>query len=198
MSELDRYLDLYRIGDAVQRAVPSMRVGPETGFFNPPFPLMRSGLDGLRAVGEPLGRPPAATMTDGYVAPPVLWLQKALNALSVLRGQPATLAVDGVAGQATLAAVSDVSRSLNRAWAPPYLVTVEGQRTVAMKRDVLIWLVAKNLVEVAPPLPAEAPPVITPEAPPLPPTPPPAGGGGGGALFLIAAAVVAGLYFARR
>jgi hypothetical protein len=221
MEELDRYLDLYRVGDSVQRGVATMRVGPETGFFNPPFPVMRSGLSGLGRVtympprlGERLPRPTATTMPDGYVAPPAEWLQRAINAYVAwaptagVRTNVFPVAVDGVAGPQTLAAVVALSREINPQWAPPYLTTIAGtpvQRTVAMKQDVLSFLTSKPLVEVAPPAPSgggggggggggEVP------LEPLPPAPSSGGasGFGSGAFLLVAAAVVAGVYFSRR
>lgn len=207
MHDLDRYLDLYRVGDAVQKSVSGMRVGPETGFFNPPFPVMYSGLNGLvvthglGAAGQPLPQPYLTTLADGYVAPPATWLQTALNAAAVRGGGRAALAVDGVAGSATLEATRTLWRALAArsgvAVEPqPYLVTVGSNRTVAMPPSMVAWIIGMNLIEVAPPRPrVEVGPV---ELDPLtlPPSSPPPSPGGGGALLLVAA-VVAGVYFSR-
>jgi hypothetical protein len=71
----------------------------------------------------------------------------------------------------------------------PYLVTVGGHCTIGMSRDMLLWIVNQNLVEVA------SPSSPTPETSlPLEPV---ATSGSGGSLLALAAIAVAG-YLAFR
>lgn len=225
MEELDRYLDLYRVGDAVQRAVPSMRVGPETGFFNVPFPLMRSGLSGLGstplrvspapAPGTPLTDPGARLYErTGALVPDSAWLQRAIN---TLLPEGSRLEVDGVAGPLTLGATFNMwqawsvtpaaveARALAKRQDPasgPY-VPRRTPAGIAIERAFLNSLVGR--AAVADPPRRSAPRDgggggggdVTPIEP-LPPEPSTSGVGGGGALLLVAAAVAVGFYFSRR
>lgn len=215
MDDFQRYLDLYTPGDRVLTDAQHGRVRPHhhaEWFINVPFPVMRTGLNGFGVIGQPLGRPSAASFGPGIEAPPPVWLQRWFNA----RGTP--LVVDGRAGQATLAAVTalwDRARAGVGAAAfgttPPTLVTTtDGQRTVAMPRALLQAMVDQNLSQVADPpnslcgaetngfcRPLAAPdpviPVIpVPDVPLIASTSSSAGG-----IALIAAAVVLGLWYAR-
>lgn len=200
MDDFQRYLDLYEPGRQVLRSALDGRLAPASHFerfFNPPFPGMRTGLNGLSVVGQPLPRPSAATLSDGFVAPPPAWLQRAINAISVRLGGRPQLVVDGVAGAATLAAVVDLWRNYSRTTGTqgqdPFLVTVSGARTVAMPREMLQSLVNSRLVEVAAPsLRVDVGPVE------LDPPPVPSTSSGAGGTLLVTAAVVAGLWFAAR
>lgn len=201
MDDFQQYLDLYAPERQVLRAALDGRLAPSAHFerfFNPPFPEMRTGLNGLSIVGQPLPRPSAATMSDGFVAPPPAWLQRALNALAVRGGGQPALAVDGVAGAATLQAAQVLWQALvehipTQSGAAPYLVNVGSTRTVAMARPLLQWIVDQHLVEVpSPSLRVDVGPVE------LDPPPAPSTSSGAGGTLLVTAAVVAGLWFAAR
>jgi hypothetical protein len=210
MDDLNRYLDLYRVGDAVQRSVSPSRaanaglVGPEDRFFNVPFPMMRTGLTGLGvAPGEPLVNPDARLYeSTGALVPNTTWLQRAINTLLPVGER---LTVDGAAGPLTLRATYDAwqrwaalpgaatARELAQRQDPasrPYAprMTPTG---VAIERAFLNFLVGR--IAVPDPTPATPP---RPPAPRTEPEPPPATSGGG--LFLLAAVIAAGAYFSSR
>lgn len=195
MDDFQRYLDLYTPANQVLRAALDGRLAPSSHyerFFNPPFPELRTGLNGLAAVGEPLPRPSAATLPDGFVAPPPAWLQRALNALAAVGGSSERISVDGVAGPVTLTAVRALWTGLARVTGnAPYLATVSGVRTVAMDRRLLQWIVDQNLIEVSGP--SAQPSTQVPVSPP----PVPSTSSGAGGILLVAAAVAAGLWFVR-
>ncbi len=229
MDDFQSYLDLYAPGAATMRAALEGRIAPSShyeAYFNVPFPELRTGLNGLGDVGQPLGRPRAATLsvhqnTDfNMVAPPAVWLQRAINA-SIATGRSPVLgttplAVDGVAGTATLGKVLDAyrgarARGLLSGSREPYLtnVAVDGGtvRTVAMPRALLMELIDANLMQVADPTGsvcsavsneictrASTPGTPDPGTPNTPPTP---ASSSGTLIAAVAAAVLLGLWAAR-
>jgi hypothetical protein len=62
MDDFQSYLDLYAPGAATMRAALEGRIAPSShyeAYFNVPFPELRTGLNGLGAVGDRLPRRPA-------------------------------------------------------------------------------------------------------------------------------------------
>jgi len=60
MQTFDDYLDMYRVGDETLKAALDGRLAPQAhyeAYFNAPFPTLRTGLNGLGVVGQPLPRP---------------------------------------------------------------------------------------------------------------------------------------------
>jgi len=145
------------------------------------------------------------------VAPPAVWLQRALNILLTRSGSSGRLVVDGVAGEQTLAAATALWRAAGSLGTSPYLVNVthEGasQKTVAMPRPLLVTLIDQinglGLTQVVDPPGSRCAPsdsvrcVRTSgnEAPPPPEPTPPASSSG---MLIAMAAVVLGVWAATR
>lgn len=200
MDDFQRYLDLYAPGDATLRAALDGRLAPSAHwerYFNVNFPRPYTGLGGLGAVGDRLPQPAAATLPNGDVAPPAAWLQRALNALAA--PNQIRLVADGVAGPQTLERMLFVWRYLSSSLTreqrgrTPYLVTVDGHRTIGMSRDMLLWIVNQNLVEVAGPSTI----TVTPGPVELDPLPPTSSASSTGLVALLAVAAALGFWYSR-
>jgi hypothetical protein len=217
MQTFDDYLDMYRVGDETLTAALDGRLAPQAHYetyFNVPFPTLRTGLNGLGDVGQALPRPPAATMSDGTVAPPAVWLQRALNILLTRSGASGRLVVDGVAGAQTLAATTALWTAAGGTGTRPYLVSVTHEgvslKAVAMPRPLLVTLIDQinglGLTQVVDPpgsrcAPSDSVRCVAVPAPGRtpgnepPPEPVPASSGG---MLIAAVAVVLGVWAATR
>lgn len=105
MANFDDYLAMYAQREDVLRSAFDGRLAPQAHFerlFNSPFPELRTGLNGLGAVGAPMTNP-GATLLHGSLVPSPVWLQRALNARLAAGGR---LTVDGQAGANTLSAAN--------------------------------------------------------------------------------------------
>jgi len=217
MDDFQSYLDEYAPGAATMRAALEGRIAPSShyeAYFNVPFPVLRTGLNGLGDIGQPLNfRIEFAypTRRGGPVMTDPTSVQRGLN---TLLPEGSRLAVDGVAGPQTLRAAFDLwtrwaatpGAATQRAqalredpqatpYAPRLHPWASGLQTIAVERAFLRFLSERTQVADPPRGTPSTPDPGTPD--PNTYTPPAPASSSGTLIAAVAAAVLLGLWVAR-